>query len=61
MAVGMAEADYKKHIAAFDQLLKAYFKKMEAESEEKTDEVGHHKSEWLKTGHCFPHRVPAHH
>lgn len=58
LATGMAEADYKARIASFDAALKAYFDEMQKLSEARTDEVGHPKSTWEKTGTCFRHIAP---
>jgi hypothetical protein len=58
LKLAMSEKEYKKQIKVFDEKLKAFFRTMNDQSEAGTDEVGHPKSAWLKTGKCYRHLAP---
>jgi hypothetical protein len=58
MSIGMKAKDYDAATADFGKALKAYFKAMKDDSIATTDEVGHKRSTWQRTGKCFLHPVP---
>lgn len=58
LSIGMAEDAYQQELARFQQELDAYWSAMEQDSDRRTDEVGHTKSEVERTGNCYTHVVP---
>jgi hypothetical protein len=58
MHIGISKTSYDAEVKRFEKEFKNYEKNMEKYSWGKTDEVGHKKSTWEKTGKCFVHRTP---
>ena len=48
-----------KALEDFTKAFNAYFEAMEQDSFRRTDEAGHAKSTWLRTGVCHGHRAPG--
>jgi len=58
MTIGMKAADYDAATKAFAAALNQYWHDMEAESVQKTDEVGFTLSKSNRTNSCYVHMVP---
>lgn len=58
LLIGMTTKEYDQTTTAFSKKLIAYFKDMEKVSVTNTDEVGHRRSTWLRTGTPFHHILP---
>lgn len=59
LAVGMTEAQFRQALGDFQEAFNTYFQDMEHDSFTRTDEVGHAKSTWQRTGVCYGHRAPG--
>jgi len=58
MSVGMKATDYDTAAAAFSAALTKYYNDMDADSVQKTDEVGFTLSQSNKTNSCYVHVLP---
>lgn len=58
LATGMDADDYQRGLRAFFALVDAYWADMEADSQQRTDEVGFKQSTHLSTNTCQVHVVP---
>jgi hypothetical protein len=56
--VGMAKRAFADEMERFKRELDDYRKSMDQDSARNTDEVGHAKSVWKRTGRCFVHQLP---
>jgi hypothetical protein len=58
MSIGMKASDYDAATAAFGRAINKYYKDMEADSIQKTDEVGYTLSKSNRTRGCYIHILP---
>ncbi len=58
MSIGMKSSDYDRAVADFSKALNKYWADMEADSVQKTDEVGFTLTKSNRTNSCYPHVVP---